>query len=262
MNWLRIYLILLCIPLLSVHTFEGQSNLDESLVAYYSFNQCDARDDSGNGSDGKLFGQVNCWCGIDDDGLLFDGVNDYLEFTGIVNNYFNTSDFTVSFYFRNEGRNIFRQSLLSKRTDCGDDHLLDLQLDLTQKEVRIEVRENEHKDYGDISPELAGNGWHHFALVREGTRAFTYINGSLIQSGRRCSGVDISNAAPLSFSHSPCIGSGGARPFKGILDELRIYDRALTELEIQLLYDAYPIENAASDCYTAVPKQTLFPSIG
>lgn len=226
------------------------TDLNQSLIAYYSFNQCDARDDSGNGSDGKMIGAVNCWCGIDDDGLLFDGQGAYLEFSGMVNNYFNTSDLTISFYFRNEGRNIFRQSMLNKRSDCETEYLLDIQLDQIHQEVRTEFRENEFKDYGDISPDLDGNGWHHFALVRKGTLAYTYINGSLIRSGRRCSGVDISNEAKLNFANSPCVERGGTRRFKGILDELRIYDRALSEEEIQALYDAFPIENAASDCYT------------
>ncbi len=246
----RVLLILFCFPFLSYSNLEMASTSDPSLVAYYSFNQCDARDDSGNGSDGRLMGGVSCWCGIDEDGLLFDGQNDYLEFSGLVNNYFNTSDFTVSFYFRVERKSIFRESLISKRSTCTDEHTLDIQLDLSHAEIRTEVIEKEGKDYGDISPEIESMGWHHFALVREGTKAYTYINGELIRTGRRCSGVDISNDTPLSFSNSTCVGRGGARRFKGVLDELRIYDRALEPEEIEALYDLYPVENAASDCFT------------
>ena len=88
---LRPFLLIFSITLLSVTQLEDPLDpINQALVAYYSFNQCDARDDSGNGSDGRMMGQVSCWCGIDDDGLLFDGINDYLEFEGMVNNYFNT----------------------------------------------------------------------------------------------------------------------------------------------------------------------------
>ncbi|MFK7771724.1 MAG: hypothetical protein AB8F94_06280, partial [Saprospiraceae bacterium] len=45
-------------------------SLQDGLVAHYNFNDCDARDISGNDSDGLLFGEVTCWCGIEDDGLL------------------------------------------------------------------------------------------------------------------------------------------------------------------------------------------------
>ncbi|MEL6863850.1 MAG: LamG domain-containing protein [Bacteroidota bacterium] len=229
---------------------------EEGLIAYYSFNHCDARDDTGGGSDGQLFGDIGCWCGIDDDGLLLDGRRDYIEFTGKVNQYFNTSDFSLSFYFKPEQYQIFAQSLISKRAECDEYNMLDILLNMGQKIIETEVHENPNKDYRDISPNWKESGWHHYALVREGTMAYTYIDGALQARGMRCSGVDIGNDALLSFSNSPCIGSGGARRFKGILDELCIYDRALTEEEVGDLYNLYPIENAASDCFSYLPKKS------
>ena len=35
-----------------------ENSLEKGLVAYYSFNDCDAHDESENGSDGKLFGNI------------------------------------------------------------------------------------------------------------------------------------------------------------------------------------------------------------
>lgn len=219
------------------------------LVAYYSFNDCDAIDNTGNGSDGKLYGNPNCWCGIDEQGLLFDGIDDYIEFEGQVNKYFNTTDFTISFYFKSEQNSIFKQSLLSKRADCNEDFMLDIQLDQNNSEVFTDFHESPEKDYPFISPPFENKGWKHYALVRKGQRAFTYINGELIMKGMRCSGVDIFNGALLSFSNSPCIGAGGTRRFKGILDELRVYDRPLDQEEIGELYNRYPVENATQDCF-------------
>jgi hypothetical protein len=62
--------------------------------------------------------------------------------------------------------------------------------------------------------------------------------------------VDISNTAPLSFANSPCVETGRARRFRGVLDELRVFDRALTNEEVQNLYQRHPIENAQMDCYS------------
>lgn len=232
----------------AISTTSPLISLEDGLVAYYSFNYCDARDESGNGSHGELFGRVGCWCGIEEDGLLLDGVNDYIEFPGKVNRYFNTTDFTVSFYFKPEQYLVFRQSLLSKRTDCEEYSMLDLLLDLNGKEVETSVHETPQKFYPGLSPALDTTVWVHFALVREGTRAYTYINGRFQRESFRCSGVDISNGAVLSFSNSPCIQNGNARRFKGILDELRVYSRALSEEEIRRLYNLYPVENAQMDC--------------
>ena len=58
----------------------------------------------------------------------------------------------------------------------------------------------------------------------------------------------------LAFSNSPCLGQSSRR-FKGVLDELRVYDRALTEEEIERLYDMYPVENAQMDCVTFIPEK-------
>lgn len=235
---------------LSPVTYPVENNLEKGLVAYYSFNDCNAKDESGNGSDGKLFGNVGCWCGIEDDGLLFDGKRDYVEFYGIVNRYFTTSDFTISFYFKSGQYTVLKQSLFSKRENCELYSALDFRLDQNLNIVETDFNETPLKDYGDISPETGGGGWKHIVLVRNGIRAYTYVNGILVREGQRCSGVDISNNAVLSFSNSPCILEGGATRFKGVLDELRVYDRALTETEIYDLYLLHPVEKAEQDCVT------------
>jgi len=224
-------------------------DLEAGLIAHYDFNDCDATDLTGNGSDGRLEGNVSCWCGIEDDGLLFDGTKGFVEFDGPVNRAFGTTDFTISFYFKPESMSIFRQSLLGKRSECSEDFMFDTFLDLQNEEIFTRVHQSETKYYPNLSPAYEMAGWHHMVLVREGIRAYTYLDGEMVQRGTRCSGVDITNDAKLSFSNSPCVGEG-ARRFKGILDELRVYERALNPEEVRALYLLNPIENANSDCYT------------
>lgn len=236
-------------------TFQNDP-LERGLIAHYTFNECDARDDTGNGSDGRVYGDPGCFCGIDDDALILDGYNDYIEFEGRVNDYFTTSDFTISFYFKSLKNHIFKQSMLSKRSLCDENLMLDIQLDATMNEIDVDVYEAEFKYYPEISPRLDSTIWMHFALVREGTRAYTYINGQLRKEGFRCSGVDITNETLLSFANSPCLKGGRSTRFKGMLDELRIYDRALTTEEMAALYARYPIESAEIDCVTFAPKNS------
>ncbi|MCB0564904.1 MAG: LamG domain-containing protein [Phaeodactylibacter sp.] len=249
MKWISIF-VLFFLAAFTLSTALPYNSLEDGLVAHYSFNYCDARDDSGNGSDGELFGGVGCWCGIEDDGLLLDGARAYIEFPGKVNRYFNTSDFTISFYFKAEQYLVFQQSLLSKREDCDEFNMFDLMLDLNGGEVNTSIHETPEKYYAGLSPPLDTTGWIHFALVREGTRAYSFINGELHRRSFRCSGVDISNHAILSFSNSPCVHNGQARRFKGVLDELRVYSRALSPEEVRKLYQEYPVENAVMDCVT------------
>ena len=229
--------------------------LELGLVAHYTFNRCDARDDTGGGSTGELRGTVQCWCGIEGNGLLFDGQSGYVTFTGLVNDYFTSSDFTISFFIKPESRSVFPFSLLSKREDCGEDYLLDLLLNFEQQELTTLVQESAYSGYRGLSPGLPGTGWLHFALVREGQQARTYINGLPQMESFLCRGIDISNTALLTFGDSPCVRTGRARRFRGILDELRVYDRALSETEIGAIYRRTPIESATMDCVTYhIPK--------
>jgi hypothetical protein len=147
-----------------------------------------------------------------------------------------------------EARTAFPESLLGKRESCGDDFAFDLFHNFNQQEVTTIFRESAFKYFKGLSPRLPSGKWFHVALVRQGIYARTYINGQLVRESRRCSGVDISNAAPLSFSNSPCIQVGKARRFKGVLDELRVYDRALEDEEVEQLYLLFPIENVQMDC--------------
>lgn len=227
--------------------------LDEGLVAHYTFNQCSADDRIENGSDGLIFGNPGCHCGVDGNALFLDGLDDYIEFPGIVNRCFNTIDFTVSFYIKPGKHSVFRQSLLSKRETCEEINMLDLQLDVNIREIKTDLYETPEKYFKDISPRLPSNDWIHFALVRRGIRAYTYINGVLQMEGRRCSGVDIGNEAVLSFSNSVCLASGRTVRFKGGLDELRVYDRALSNEEVAKLYARHPVELAEVDCISFVP---------
>ena len=98
----------------------GPDPLSKGLIAHYSFNNCDAKDESGSESDGKIFGNPSCRCGVDEDAIWLDGYRDYIEFYGNVNHYFTTSDFTISFYFKPAKYNVFKQSMLSKRDTCND----------------------------------------------------------------------------------------------------------------------------------------------
>jgi hypothetical protein len=239
------FLIFFIIPFISFLAEDP----DSSLIAYYSFDNCDARDDSGFGSDGKMYGYPECWCGVKDDGLLFDGKDDYLVFEGIVNRYFSTSDLTVSFFIRPEVSMPFKRQLLSKRDSCNQGPQLDFQFNGSFQRVDIECRENEYNYFSGLSADSDAQMWQHIVLVRKGIYAYTFINGTLRQKSRKCRGVDISNDAFLRFSDSPCMGEG-LRRFKGVLDELKIFDRAFSEEEVLRLFRSVPLEQANQDCFS------------
>ncbi|MEO1626072.1 MAG: hypothetical protein AAFV25_13015 [Bacteroidota bacterium] len=70
------------------------------LEAYYSFDDCTANDQSGNGSNGQLLGAPQCVCGVKGEAMELRQGGDGLLFVGTVNNVFNKKDFTLSLYIK------------------------------------------------------------------------------------------------------------------------------------------------------------------
>ncbi len=209
------------------------------LKAYYSFDNCDATDDTGNDVDGQLFGLLDCNCGVNGMALEFDGVDDYVTFTSDtlfdVNTIFDDDDFTISFYYKSYD-NSPRISLVSKSANCTDDVGLEIRQQSAQNTVLTEIGENVAFNE-ELSSELdPDHCWHHYVLTRDNRLISTYIDGELASQVTSNSVIDLSNSAPLSISNSPCIGVDGTSRFRGLIDELAIYDEPLTFLQIREMY--------------------------
>ena len=79
---------------------------------------------------------------------------------------------------------------------------------------------------------INNNSWHHIAGAYNGTTAVVYIDGVAVASGARTNGLNQTSQA-LQFGQSNLSGD-----FLGTIDEVRIYNRALSAKEIQQLYNA------------------------
>ncbi|MFN7707825.1 MAG: LamG domain-containing protein [Sphingobacteriia bacterium] len=68
--------------------------------------------------------------------------------------------------------------------------------------------------------------WNHVCFTRNNGTAFVYVNGEL--KGTKAMPFDVSSAAPLFLG-----SDSGSEPYSGMLDEVRFWNRALTEAEIR-----------------------------
>jgi hypothetical protein len=81
--------------------------------------------------------------------------------------------------------------------------------------------------YESFSPSLVfDGGWKHLAIVFEKPHYYLYVDGSLHESGGLAEPISRTNGAGRS------IGGWGPGYFKGAIDEVRLYSRALAEREI------------------------------
>jgi len=84
---------------------------------------------------------------------------------------------------------------------------------------------------------LGGNTWYHVAMTYDGTDLKVYLNGALDGSST------VTNGGDMITSTQPVRIGGGAPVagqffFEGIIDEVEIFDRALTQPEIQAIFEA------------------------
>lgn len=231
------------------------------LVAYYPFNG-NANDESGNGNNGTVYGAIltNDRFGFANSAYSFDGVNDYIEIANRGN--FNPQEITISVWVKPVD--------LSQKTFDINHHIIvnkEMQYeiaifgepfnDATTKEVAFAFNPNYPYWYWYGTDYFVNlNEYIHIAIVFDSTyKAKAYINGVLkkeIQYSKPIYTID----SCLRIGGRGCAAYYGNIPgafFNGIIDDIHIYNRALSASEIQELYtggsdadgDGYP---ANVDC--------------
>ncbi|HXJ55654.1 MAG TPA: LamG-like jellyroll fold domain-containing protein, partial [Verrucomicrobiae bacterium] len=75
---------------------------------------------------------------------------------------------------------------------------------------------------------LTENTWSHLAGTSDGTTLRLYLNGTQVAS-RGQTGLILTSANPLEIGSDTVLG----QPFQGLIDEVRVYNRALSATEIQ-----------------------------
>ncbi len=221
--------------------FIGTAQPQKNLVAYFSFDDCAqlAKETRGDTlQDGILRGNAECNCGVygDDNSLELDGQDDRVNFIGPLVREFNIIDFSVSFYFK-PFSNVGTQDLISKiGPSCSAENAFSIKYQPrpTPRIVAL-LSENASKQVELTAPINPDACWQHVVVVRKQTDFILYLNGEQVGLGRTSTRADIENTAPFSISNSPCLNSTDV-PFKGLVDELRIYNRDLTRDEVTALY--------------------------
>ncbi len=214
------------------------AQIDVGVEADIPFDDCTADDGRGDPSIvGVINGQPTCECGVVGKALRLDGVGDHIFIAGPVNGEFDTQDFSVSFYFKPLS-NTGTQTILKKAaTDCPSQSHFAVRYEPNSRRLNIEFVENSNK-IASISgyPLPPGNCWQHIVLIRRNTKTILYVNGQLAAEVGAISRVNLTNTGILTIGEPVC--SATDRYFEGMIDELKVYNRALSKNEVEELYVA------------------------
>lgn len=200
------------------------------LVAAYGFNEgagASVGDQSGNANNGSIFQATWYTTGKYGKALAFDGSNDYVSVPD-SNSLDLTNRMTLEAWVRPTATSGWRTVLLKENGG-------ELAYGMYAREstnrpsgwLRIDPTSGSSQS-ARSSVALTNNAWNHLAVTYDGSVLRTYVNGTL-RGSRNVTGNMYTSSSPLKFGGNAVWGEY----FAGQLDEIRIYNRALTATEIQ-----------------------------
>ena len=223
--------------------------VSDGLVAYYPFNG-NAEDETGIGIAGDVKGAVLTADrnGKSNRAFKFDGEDDSIEFVEHAQS--NTLPLAVSFWFMAEGPIKNRSSLVDKYHD-GSYHGWAIRTaeDNSQKIWPLYIASansliigRHHPSYPqkkqfETNP-VSSNVWHHLVLTVDNIKGVVYLDG-IRQDEMPWVGNprSVTAASSLVIGNAPAPSRIDTNPFKGSIDDVRIYSRALSSEEVKALYD-------------------------
>lgn len=222
---------ILLLGVLMISSIAASADINTGLVAYYSFDDCTAKDNSGNGRDGIIQGNPQCVVARINKGFKFDGIHDSIVLQDL-DQYFSTDNFSITYFFKN-GNLLRNESIIGKRPICGNSPFFDIRAQ--DANITYEIDDglgNYHN--ARFKTQL---GIVFIAIARKGNAVLIYRNGRQVRQIVTDTAINTANTSLLGISVSPCIGVDGTKMFSGLIDELRVYNRALSESEIQQLHN-------------------------
>jgi len=204
------------------------------------------KDASGNGHDGTA---VNCaWTLSESAGRLGGGAMSFRDPDGFivfpgVPDFPSWETYSVSVWFMDNGGSAASYSVIMDKAP-PEDYGWTLYLDYGA--VRWIMRDAWNNCFLSTTwswyPVYSDGQWHHVAAVRDGTNAQLWVDGELMDS--RDDAIPIYNNQPLYVGNSSRVMNyynGNSYHYSydnwgGLLDEVRVYGRALSGTEIGLLY--------------------------
>ena len=182
--------------------------------------------DSAGSADGVLHGPT--WdSGQLNGALRFDGVDDYVDLGDID---LGSSALTIAFWFKADDFGVHDARFVSKAVGVNEQDHDWMVSTLNGSQLRFRLKTN-----GSTATLVTGSGaittgqWYHIAAVYDGSQMRLYKNGVQAASQSKSGGISNGNAS-VALGNQPT--GAGARAFDGLLDEVCLYDQALSAAEI------------------------------
>ena len=231
----------------------GANAAEPNLVGWWKLDDGSgdtAIDSSGNGNNGTLINDPMWAIGINNGALQFDGIDDYVN-CGNDPSLNVTDEVTIAAWVKlNSVPPAFSVLIAGKYSaywlEWRDTKALSLSMYINGA-------------YNGSGPtlDLADGDWHHIALTYDGTHKKGYHNRQEVFSEGASGSIDVSGVNFFVGEGHPADAGYNGCP-DGLIDDVRVYNRALTQEEIQLMMrgKGYPLASNPSPADGALHVDT------
>ena len=201
------------------------------IVAHYPFNG-DYQDYSGQGNDGSGINTtfMNDRFGETDKAVYFNGDDAYVTIPNSTSLSSPTEQLAISIWFYLEQANTIHNPFLTKSDDPNQSgqYMLNYQKYTGDSHIDLNFNHSAH----NYAYTFSLQEWYHLVVSYDGSSIKYYVNSTYIGELGTTGNIEQSSL-PLEFGRNV---PGATEYYKGGLDDIRIYNRALTETEILELY--------------------------
>lgn len=213
----------------------ASADLSTGLVLHYTFDGS-ADDQSGNGFNGTVYGATLTAdrFGHSDSAYYFDGVDDYIDMNVRLGGY---SAFSEFLWVRAEtlktGNNHVQSSNWYVNDTLGNDGGFDLAI--SNGYIKSWINQPNRTAHSMLSgPYVALDQWYLLGLTWDGSVHRLYLDDVEVASGAYTGYIGTSAKDSLIAAKHYGLGLTGF--FNGDIDDVRVYNRALTASEVHELY--------------------------
>jgi hypothetical protein len=241
----------------------GQEDIDipSGAVSLWLLNENagTSADDSVGPNNGTLTNGPSWVSGHSGSAVSFDGVDDHVSVphdASLTPTQITVSAWIKATHWKTE---IWRGVVVAKDSWGGSSNGYDLR---TGDNGKLSFVVGTSSGWTDASTDslMATGQWYHIVGTYDGTTVRVYING--VERGSATGGGDLSASSyPLNIGRCPY---DTTRLFDGVIDEVAIFNRALTPSEIQTIYQYGYADGSgdACDCATGDPTVWSAPAAG
>ncbi|MDP6845898.1 MAG: LamG domain-containing protein [Candidatus Nanoarchaeia archaeon] len=214
----------------------GEGSYDENLIAYYQFEN-NSFDSSGKGYDGTNNGGI-----FDSDSkvgsysLSLDGSSSYVALPSEIN--LSGSSTTIAFWFKANNVNGLGRFISKANGVQDDEHWWKVGLNNSQLEGLLKTSSSTSQIIGGS---LSTETWTHGVMIYNGSEMRLYVDGSQVAMQVKTGAIDVDDSIEIWIGANP----DGTNYYDGLIDDLRIYNRSLSNEEIA---DLAGISTCTPDC--------------